>query len=199
MKGLNNIIDNELSGLPSFQCMDLHIGNERLDFYCRDTLQCIRVLFSDPEFVEEMALSPVQVYTDAEKTCRVVNEMHTGDWWWSIQVRYVNYDGHGDLEKILGDSGIKSARGNRNPGYPIIGQDTTYAIPEQGGLPSIHDNWQYSKGHPPQAVSASADLNRIHSNNILSRHYKQGRPTARPGKPIPCLHGKTLSPDQTLR
>ncbi|KAN0106946.1 hypothetical protein V8E52_010654 [Russula decolorans] len=86
MKGLNDIIDNNLSGHPSFQCKVLHIENEHLDFYCRDMLQCIRTLYGDPAFAQELALSPVQVYTDAEKTCRVVNEMHTGDWWWSIQV-----------------------------------------------------------------------------------------------------------------
>jgi hypothetical protein len=198
MKGLNDIIDNDLSGHPSFQCKVLHIGNEHLDFYCRDTLQCIRTLYGDPAFAQELALSPVQVYTDAEKTCRVVNKMHTGDWWWSIQVCNVIYDEDGDLDQIPGDPGIKTARCNRYTGHPIIGQDFTNTISEQGGISSLYDHWKYPEGHPPQAVSACADLNRLHSNDLLSRCYEQGRPTARPGKPFPCVHGKGLSSDQTI-
>jgi hypothetical protein len=73
------------------------IGNQRLDFYCRNTLECIRLLYGDAAFAPHLAFAPVQVYTDAEQTCRVVNEMHTGDWWWSLQVRTINFDEHGDL------------------------------------------------------------------------------------------------------
>jgi hypothetical protein len=98
MNELNNIIDKRLlDGLPSFQCKELHIGNERLNFYCRDTLECIRTLYGDAAFVQELSFAPVQLYSDAEHTCRVVNEMHTGDWWWSLQVCTVNYDKDGDL------------------------------------------------------------------------------------------------------
>jgi hypothetical protein len=103
MQELNDIIDNHLDGPPSFQCKELHIGNERLEFYYRDTLQCIRTLYGDPAFVQDLALSPVQHYTSAEQTNRIVNEMHTGDWWWSIQVRNVNYGEDGDLYKFPGD------------------------------------------------------------------------------------------------
>lgn len=34
-----------------------------------------------------MVFAPEQHYTNAEKTHRIYNEMHTGDWWWSVQVR----------------------------------------------------------------------------------------------------------------
>ena len=78
-----------MAGPPPFQCRELDIGGEHLQFYCRDALQCVRSLFGDPEFAQHMVLSPEQHYTDATRTCRVVNEMHTGDWWWSIQVRDV--------------------------------------------------------------------------------------------------------------
>jgi Plavaka transposase len=103
MKGLNDIIDNHLGGLPSFQCKEVLIGNERLDFYCRDTLQCIRTLYGDPSFVQDLALSPVQVYTDTDQTCRIINEMHTGDWWWSMQVCNITYNENGVLDSLSGD------------------------------------------------------------------------------------------------
>ena len=103
MNELNDIIDSHLGGPPSFQCKELCIGNERLDFYCRDTLQCIRLLFGDLAFVQHLVLFPVQHYTSAEQSCRIVNEMHTGDWWWSLQVCNVIYDEHRDLAKFPGN------------------------------------------------------------------------------------------------
>jgi hypothetical protein len=92
MKELNNIIDNEMTGLPSFRCMELDIGNEHLEFHCRDTLECIKMLFGDPDFLKDLALSPIQYYTNAEHTSRIINEMHSADWWWSTQVRNLNYN-----------------------------------------------------------------------------------------------------------
>jgi hypothetical protein len=86
---LNSIIDNNLPGPPSFQCRELVIGHERLQFFCRDTLLCIRSLYGTPEFMQYLVFAPEQHYTDSERTCRVVNEMHTGDWWWTVQVRNI--------------------------------------------------------------------------------------------------------------
>ena len=128
MKELNDIIDNNLGGLPSFQCDELDIGNEHLEFHRRDTLQCIRTLFGDPAFVHDLALSPVQLYTSAEQTCRIVNEMHTGEWWWSMQVRNLEYDGDGDLEMFPGVPRVATARCNRRADYSIVGQDSTNAL-----------------------------------------------------------------------
>ena len=34
---------------------------------------------------------PEQHYTNDERKCRVVNEMNTGDWWWSVQVHNITY------------------------------------------------------------------------------------------------------------
>jgi hypothetical protein len=77
-----------LPGRPSFQCQDLFIGNERLQFYFRDVLECIRAIYGDPEFARDLIFAPERHYVDHERTQRVYNEMHTGDWWWSIQVRH---------------------------------------------------------------------------------------------------------------
>jgi hypothetical protein len=30
--------------------------------------------------------APERHYTNEERTCRIYNEMHTGDWWWTVQV-----------------------------------------------------------------------------------------------------------------
>ena len=84
---LNNIIDKELPGCPQFKCQDLVIAGETLQFYYRDIIPCIRTLYGDPEFARDLVFAPERHYTDHQRTCRVYSEMHTGDWWWSVQVR----------------------------------------------------------------------------------------------------------------
>jgi Plavaka transposase len=84
------MIDN-LPGLPPFQCREVKIGHESLQFHCRDALECIRSLYGDPDLARDLVFAPEQHYTCGERTCRIVNEMYTGDWWWTVQVRYTSY------------------------------------------------------------------------------------------------------------
>ena len=84
---LNSIIDKNLSGPPQFHCQELSIGGECLEFYYRDIIQCIRALFGNPEFANDLVFAPERHYTDSNQKCRVYSEMHTGEWWWSVQVR----------------------------------------------------------------------------------------------------------------
>ena len=86
-KELNNIIDNALPGRPAFQCRELVIGGETLEFYHHDILGCIRTIYSDPEFAQDLVVAPERHYTDQGRTERIYSEMHTGDWWWAVQVR----------------------------------------------------------------------------------------------------------------
>jgi Plavaka transposase len=89
VKELNNIIDHKLPGpgRPCFQRKDLIIGQERLEFYYRDMLECIRSLFGDPQFAQDLVFAPERHYTSHERKSRLYHEMYTGDWWWTIQVR----------------------------------------------------------------------------------------------------------------
>jgi hypothetical protein len=87
VKQLNDIIDSKLPGRPPFQCKKLLIGDEYLEFYCRDIIECIRSLYGDPQFVWDLVFTPEWHYTSTEHTKHVYNEMHTGDWWWMVQVQ----------------------------------------------------------------------------------------------------------------
>jgi Plavaka transposase len=80
VKALHDVIDNELPGRPPFQCKELVIGDERLDFYCRDVLECIRSLYGDPNFAQAMAFAPEHHYTSSVRTSHIYNELYTGDW-----------------------------------------------------------------------------------------------------------------------
>jgi Plavaka transposase len=83
---LNSIIDNELPGRASFICQDLVIGSETLQLYYRDILQCIHALYGDPEFARDLIFAPERHYTNRERTSQVFSDMHTGEWWWAVQV-----------------------------------------------------------------------------------------------------------------
>ena len=83
---LNRIIDSDLPGQPPFQRKELIIGNECLEFHSRDVIECIRSLYGDPQFAQDLAFAPERHYTSHECSSRIYNEMYTGDWWWSAQV-----------------------------------------------------------------------------------------------------------------
>ncbi|KAF8265448.1 hypothetical protein EI94DRAFT_1858251 [Lactarius quietus] len=85
-KELNDIIDNQLPSTPTFKTHDVVIGGEDLQFHYRDLIPCIRALFSNPEFAHDLICAPERHYTDSSCKHRIYNEMHTGDWWWSVQM-----------------------------------------------------------------------------------------------------------------
>jgi len=86
VKELNDMIDR-LPGHPTFVCQDITVGDELLKFYYRDILASIRTLYGNPSFQHDLVFAPEQHFTNNERTCHVYNEMYTGDWWWSVQVR----------------------------------------------------------------------------------------------------------------
>ena len=84
-KELDHMIDT-LPGQPPFKSQNFTIGGELLTFYFRDVMQCIRALYGDPEFAHELVFVPERHYADPERTCCIYSEIHTGDWWWAVQV-----------------------------------------------------------------------------------------------------------------
>ncbi len=63
------------------------MAGEAFDMYFRDIIECIRALFSDPEFAPYLVFAPERHYADENKTERLYHDMNTGKWWWSTQVR----------------------------------------------------------------------------------------------------------------
>jgi hypothetical protein len=55
---LNAIIDSDLPGQPPFQRKEVIIGDERLEFHSRDIIECIRSLYGDPQFTQDLAFAP---------------------------------------------------------------------------------------------------------------------------------------------
>lgn len=55
-------------------------------------MQCVRALYGDPRFADHLVFAPERHYTSQERSSRIYNEMHTGDWWWAVQVRERMYN-----------------------------------------------------------------------------------------------------------
>jgi hypothetical protein len=60
---------------------------EELELWRRDPVECIRELIGNPAFRDVMRYTPECIYADEEGHDRIIDEMWTGDWWWSFQVR----------------------------------------------------------------------------------------------------------------
>ncbi|PPQ63295.1 hypothetical protein CVT24_006740 [Panaeolus cyanescens] len=82
---LNEIIDNKLPSRPQFRRHEVTIHGETVEFYSRDALECVKTLWGDPDFADDLIVQPERQYSDADKTDRIYHEMNTGKWWWSTQ------------------------------------------------------------------------------------------------------------------
>jgi hypothetical protein len=88
-----------LPGRPPFECRSLVIGGETLELHFRNILACIRSIYSDPEFAQDLAVAPERHYADQERRT-VYSEMYTGDWWWAVQVRKLFYTWNSSKKSI---------------------------------------------------------------------------------------------------
>lgn len=92
VRELNKLIDEELPGMPRFQRHDLKIGGETVTMYSRDVVQCLHALYGDPEFTSHLIHKPERHYKRlGQQQVRVFHDMHTGSWWWGVQVRPSTY------------------------------------------------------------------------------------------------------------
>ncbi|KAJ7602777.1 hypothetical protein FB45DRAFT_982068 [Roridomyces roridus] len=83
---LNDIIDNVMpKGRPVFKRQEIVIGGEAFDVYFRPILDCVKALYGDPEFTQDLLFTPERHFSDANKTQRLFHDLHTGKWWWSTQ------------------------------------------------------------------------------------------------------------------
>lgn len=82
---LNAIIDN-LPGRPEFTKSEIEVDGEKFEMYHRDILECIKSLIGDPEFADKLKLVPERHYLDKDHMNRMYSNIHTGKWWWKVQV-----------------------------------------------------------------------------------------------------------------
>ncbi|KAI0037826.1 hypothetical protein FA95DRAFT_1506445, partial [Auriscalpium vulgare] len=85
---LNQIVDKKLpAGRPSFKREEIVVAGEAFDVYFRDIIECVKALYGDAEFAPYLIFKPERHYEDQDETRRLFHDMHTGRWWWDVQVQ----------------------------------------------------------------------------------------------------------------
>ena len=102
-----------------------------LDVYHRDIIECIRVLYGDPEFSPHLIFKPERHYVDEDRTIRMYSDMHTGKWWWDTQVAYFTFliDFLSFLILVSDYSGCCETGGHDCPCHHILRQNPVDTVP----------------------------------------------------------------------
>lgn len=91
--GLYKKVDALPTDGPGWSCEKVHLPNDEpsAELWLRDPVDAIRELISNPAFADKLVYAPEKLFKDADKTNRVLEEMNSGDWWWSTQVSYSHF------------------------------------------------------------------------------------------------------------
>ena len=83
---LNKKIDKLPTRRPKFKKKRATVAGETFEFFSRDIMDCITEIYGRHDLVPHLKFTPERHYADADKTIRIYGDMHTGRWWWELQV-----------------------------------------------------------------------------------------------------------------
>lgn len=63
-----------------------HHGVGKIEFRYRSVETMIRHIFKQRSHAPYMVYKPIREYTGPDKEYRILNELHTAEWWWKMQV-----------------------------------------------------------------------------------------------------------------
>jgi len=89
--GLNKKIDTLPKLCPKFHREEVTVDGETFEIFYRNTLDCVAEIFGRHDFAPYLKFKPERHYVDADMTLRIYSDMHTGKWWWEVQVSTVRY------------------------------------------------------------------------------------------------------------
>lgn len=70
-----------------FRQSKVEVDGETFEFFYRDILACVAEIYGRHEFTPYLKFKAERHYADADMTIRVYGDIHTGKWWWEVQVR----------------------------------------------------------------------------------------------------------------
>ena len=81
-------MDNKLPPRPAFLRRTYVLNGEKLELYMRDALEIVRDLYGRPDFLKSMVYAPEKHEVEVQEGVwkRSYSDMHTGQWWWTMQV-----------------------------------------------------------------------------------------------------------------
>ena len=112
-----------------------------------DILECIWALYGNLVFMCDMIFVPKCHYANQEQTCPVCSDMHTGEWWWAVQVCDLLYTLVQALMSCVEVSQVVTTGSYSDPGDPIIGQNSGDPFLQQSCTSCLYYNQQHSKGN----------------------------------------------------
>ena len=83
---LSKKIDQLPTRRPKFKKKRVTVAGEKFEFFSRDILDCIAEIYGRHDLVPHLKFKPEQHYADAEHKIRIYGDIHTGKWWWKLQV-----------------------------------------------------------------------------------------------------------------
>ncbi|KAG2154332.1 uncharacterized protein EDB93DRAFT_1320044 [Suillus bovinus] len=96
------LIDHELpTSHPKFKREQIVDAGEAFDVYYCDVIECVRSLYSDPDFARYLVFVPERHYADEDKTVQLFHDMHTGKWWWDTQKKLDQHSLSGTIIPII--------------------------------------------------------------------------------------------------
>lgn len=84
--GLNKKIDALPSFCPKFRREEVTVDGENFEIFHRNILDCIAEIYGRHDLTPHLKFKPERHYADADMTIRIYGDMHTGKWWWGVQV-----------------------------------------------------------------------------------------------------------------
>lgn len=100
-RGVNSIMDAQLPPRPAFKRRTYLLGGERLEMYTRDPIEVLKELYGRPDFARHLIFAPEKHFLiEGDEEERAYSDMHTGTWWWWMQVRplYSFFSNYSDSE-----------------------------------------------------------------------------------------------------
>ena len=67
-----------------------HPTKKKAELFFRDSLECIKTLFSHPSFAHHMDYTPFRLFETADKAMRIYREWLSGNAAWDFQVRQIH-------------------------------------------------------------------------------------------------------------
>ena len=71
---------------PKFRREEVMVDGETFEIFHRNVLECIAEIFGRHDLTPHLKFKPERHYADADMTVRIYGDVHTGKWWWEVQV-----------------------------------------------------------------------------------------------------------------
>ncbi|KAG1893712.1 uncharacterized protein F5891DRAFT_1131171 [Suillus fuscotomentosus] len=85
LHGPSSTAFTDLLGIDGFKHKQIIVTGEAFDVFYRDIIECIKVLYGNPDFADFLVFVPEHHYADEDQTVQLFHDMHTGQWWWDTQ------------------------------------------------------------------------------------------------------------------